>query len=70
MLLFQDMKEQFAVSYCVRRFGIDGDGVLFILPSKIADVQMRLFQPNVCDEKMCNNGVCCLAKYAFDNNYM
>ncbi|HJJ90832.1 MAG TPA: hypothetical protein O0W88_03125 [Methanocorpusculum sp.] len=31
MLLFQDMKEQFAVSYCVRRFGIDGDGVLFYL---------------------------------------
>lgn len=64
-----DMKAQFAVSYCDRRFGIGGDGVLFISPSDIADVRMRLFQPDASEAEMCGNGIRCLAKYAFDNNY-
>ena len=64
-----DMKAQFAVSYCDRRFGIGGDGVLFISPSDMADVRMRLFQPDASEAEMCGNGIRCLAKYAFDNNY-
>ncbi len=64
-----DMKAQFAVSYCDRRFGIGGDGVLFISPSDTADVRMRLFQPDASEAEMCGNGIRCLAKYAFDNNY-
>ncbi|HJK77521.1 diaminopimelate epimerase [Methanocorpusculum vombati] len=64
-----DMKAQFAVSYCDRRFGIGGDGVLFISPSQTADVRMRLFQPDASEAEMCGNGIRCLAKYAFDNNY-
>lgn len=64
-----EMKSQFAKSYCDRRFGIGADGVLFISQSKIADVKMRLFQPDASEAEMCGNGIRCLAKYAFDNNY-
>ena len=65
-----DMKAQFAVSYCDRRFGIGADGVLFISPSERADVRMRLFQPDASEAEMCGNGIRCLAKYAFDNAYV
>lgn len=64
-----EMKAQFAVSYCDRRFGIGADGVLFISPSATADVRMRLFQPDASEAEMCGNGIRCLAKYAFDNSY-
>ncbi|MDV0441964.1 diaminopimelate epimerase [Methanorbis furvi] len=64
-----DMKAQFAVSYCDRRFGIGADGVLFISASDNADVRMRLFQPDASEAEMCGNGIRCLAKYAFDENY-
>ncbi|MDV0443835.1 diaminopimelate epimerase [Methanorbis rubei] len=64
-----DMKAQFAVSYCDRRFGIGADGVLFISPSTKADVRMRLLQPDASEAEMCGNGIRCLAKYAFDENY-
>jgi diaminopimelate epimerase len=64
-----DMKSQFAVSYCDRRFGIGSDGVLFISPSETADMRMQLFQSDANEVEMCSDGVRCLAKYAFDNNY-
>lgn len=64
-----EMKGQFAVSYCDRRFGIGADGVLFLSPSDVADVRMRLFQPDASEAEMCGNGIRCLAKYAFDHGY-
>lgn len=70
VIIPDEMKAQFAVSYCDRRFGIGADGVLFISPSKNADVRMRLFQPDASEAEMCGNGVRCLAKYAFDHDYV
>jgi diaminopimelate epimerase len=64
-----DMKSQFAASYCDRRFGIGSDGVLFISPSETADVRMRLFRSDANEVEMCGDGIRCLAKYAFDNNH-
>ncbi|HJJ56562.1 MAG TPA: diaminopimelate epimerase, partial [Methanocorpusculum sp.] len=65
-----DMKGQFSKCYCDRKFGIGGDGVLYISPSKIADIRMRLFQPDSSEAEMCGNGIRCLAKYAFDHKYV
>lgn len=59
-----EMKGDFAELYCDRRFGIGGDGVLFISPSESADVKMRLFQPDRSEAEMCGNGIRCLAAYA------
>ena len=50
-----------------RHFGIGGDGVIFICPSEVADVQMRMFNEDGSEGKMCGNGVRCVAKFAYDH---
>ncbi len=70
VIIPDDMKAQFAVVYCDRRFGIGGDGVLFISKSEKADIRMKLFQPDASEAEMCGNGIRCLAKYAFDKEYV
>ena len=50
-----------------RNFGIGSDGLILILPSKIADAKMRIFNSDGSEAKMCGNGIRCVAKYLFDN---
>ena len=50
-----------------RHFGIGADGLILILPSKTADVRMRMFNADGSEAEMCGNGVRCVAKYAFDH---
>src|SRR6202167_5136241 len=49
-----------------RHFGIGADGLILILPSKIADVRMRMFNADGSEAEMCGNGVRCVAKYSYD----
>jgi diaminopimelate epimerase len=65
----EGMKAEFARLYCDRRFGIGGDGVLFLSKGRSGDLGMRLFQPDGSEAEMCGNGVRCLAKYAVDRGY-
>ena len=65
-----EMKAQFAGLYCDRRFGIGGDGVLYLSRSGQADLRMRLFQPDESEAEMCGNGIRCFVKYAFDAGYV
>ncbi len=55
-----------AIKLCKRRFGIGADGLLLIYPSQIADVKMRIFNPDGTEAEMCGNGIRCLAKYCFE----
>ena len=64
-----EMKAEFSSLYCDRRFGIGGDGVLF-LSKNGNEISMRLFQPDGSEAEMCGNGIRCLAKYAFDSGYI
>ena len=50
-----------------RHFGVGSDGLILILPSKIADVRMRMFNPDGTEAEMCGNGVRCVGKYAYDH---
>ena len=50
-----------------RHKGIGSDGLILIMPSKIADVRMRMFNADGSESEMCGNGVRCVAKYAFDH---
>jgi diaminopimelate epimerase len=50
-----------------RHFGVGGDGLILIEPSKVADVRMRMFNADGSEAEMCGNGVRCVAKYAFDH---
>ncbi|MDQ5983120.1 MAG: Diaminopimelate epimerase [Eubacteriales bacterium SKADARSKE-1] len=56
-----------SVTLSDRRFGIGGDGIILICPSKIADAKMRMFNMDSSEGKMCGNGIRCVGKYLFDN---
>ncbi len=50
-----------------RNFGIGSDGLILIIPSKVADVCMRMFNSDGSESEMCGNGIRCVAKYAYDH---
>lgn len=49
-----------------RRFGVGGDGLILILPSEKADFQMRIFNADGSEGRMCGNGIRCVGKYVHD----
>lgn len=49
-----------------RHFGAGADGIILILPSRRADIRMRIFNADGSEGEMCGNGVRCLAKYVYD----
>jgi len=55
---------QVASAVCDRHFGIGGDGLLVVLPSDKADLQMREFNPDGSEAEACGNGLRCVARYA------
>ncbi len=59
--------EGISVRFSDRHYGIGGDGVILICPSKVADAKMRIFNMDGSEGKMCGNGIRCVGKYMFDN---
>ncbi|MFQ6019763.1 MAG: diaminopimelate epimerase, partial [Dehalococcoidia bacterium] len=57
---------ELARAVCDRHFGVGADGLILALPSALADVRMRMFNPDGSEAEMCGNGVRCLAKYAVE----
>jgi len=53
---------------CDRRFGVGGDGVLAILPSKTADARMRVLNADGSEAEMCGNGIRCVAKVLYETD--
>lgn len=50
-----------------RHKGIGSDGVIFIMPSKVADARMRMFNTDGSEGKMCGNGIRCVGKYVYEH---
>ena len=50
-----------------RHFGIGSDGLVLIMPSNIADFQMRMFNSDGSEAEMCGNAIRCVGKYVYDN---
>lgn len=48
-------------------FGIGADGIILINPSKNADAEMRIFNKDGSEGKMCGNGIRCVGKYLYDS---
>ncbi|MBQ7565086.1 MAG: diaminopimelate epimerase [Lachnospiraceae bacterium] len=49
-----------------RRFGIGGDGVIFINPSELCDCEMEMYNSDGTRAEMCGNGIRCVGKYVYD----
>lgn len=62
--------EKLSVKLSDRHFGIGGDGIILLCPSKIADCKMRMFNADGSEGKMCGNGVRCVGKLAHDLGYV
>jgi len=55
-----------AIALCDRHFGVGSDGLLLVMSSDVADVRMRMFDPDGSEAEACGNGIRCVAKYAFE----
>ena len=58
--------EKLAVFMSDVRFGVGSDGLVLILPSKVADFRMRIFNADGSEAMMCGNATRCIGKYVYD----
>jgi diaminopimelate epimerase len=49
-----------------RRFGIGGDGLIFVEKGASAPFKMRMFNPDGSEAEMCGNGIRCVARFIHD----
>ncbi|WP_054028063.1 diaminopimelate epimerase [Bacillus sp. FJAT-28004] len=56
-----------AIQLCNRFFGIGADGLVYILPSEVADFRMRIINSDGSEAEQCGNAIRCVAKYVYDN---
>ena len=49
-----------------RHFGIGADGIIVISPSDSADFNMRIFNADGSEAKMCGNGIRCVGKFVYE----
>ena len=61
--------EELSIRMSDRHFGAGSDGMIYISPSDKADFQMRIFNADGSEAKMCGNGVRCVGKYVYDKGY-
>ena len=71
IVFFDDGTSQFDVigmaqRLCDRHTGIGADGLVIVMPSKVADVRLRIINSDGSEAEMCGNGIRCFAKYAYD----
>ncbi len=65
----EEVKEPAGLALVIsdRHFGVGSDGLILILPSKVADCKMRIFNADSSEAQMCGNGIRCVAKYVYDH---
>jgi diaminopimelate epimerase len=51
----------------VKTFRVGADGLVYILPSEIADFRMRIINSDGSEAEQCGNAIRCVAKYVYDN---
>jgi len=57
----------FAKDVCRRRFSVGADDLLYLEKSEVADVKMRICEPDGSEASMCGNGIRCVAAYLYKN---
>lgn len=66
----EEVYPELALKLCHRQFGVGGDGLIAVLPSKEADARMRIFNLDGSEPEMCGNGIRCFARYIYDKGYV
>ena len=66
-LLAQSKFADLACSVSDRHRGIGSDGLVLILPSEVADAEMRIFNADGSEAEMCGNAIRCVGKYLYEN---
>lgn len=51
---------------CDRHFGVGADGLILMTPSSVADLRMRMWNPDGSEAEMCGNGIRCFTKLALE----
>ncbi len=62
-----DNYPQMAIQVCDRHTGVGADGLVVVLPSKVADFEMRIFNSDGSEAEMCGNVTRCIARYVYEN---
>lgn len=52
-----------------RHFGVGSDGLILICPSDRADFEMRMYNADGSEGKMCGNAIRCVGKYVYDRGF-
>jgi diaminopimelate epimerase len=52
-----------------RHFGVGSDGLILVLPSRVADFRMRIFNSDGSEAEMCGNGIRLFAKFVYERGY-
>ena len=50
-----------------RHFAVGADGLICICKSEVADAQMRMFNADGSESKMCGNGIRCVAQWLYEH---
>lgn len=58
--------EELSIKLSDRHFGVGGDGIILIMPSKVADFRMRMFNADGSEGEMCGNATRCIGKYVYE----
>lgn len=66
----EDKKSDIVNILCTRGFSIGADGVIFVAPSKLADIKFRIFNSDGSEAEMCGNGIRCFGKYIYENDVL
>ncbi len=53
-----------------RHFSVGADGIVLILPSKVAHAKMRIFNADGSEGKMCGNAARCVGKWLYESNFV
>ncbi len=64
-VVFSEAERVYLAKLLSARYGLFGsDGVLFVQSSSVADVKMRMFNPDGSEAQTCGNGLRCVARFA------
>lgn len=62
----EDEMRRYAVAWSRPHFGVGSDGLITIDRSGVADFEMRIFNNDGSEARMCGNGVRCVGKFVRD----